>query len=632
MADKNINQLPEVTAMGVTDLFVLEQAGAAKKLTGQLLKASLMTWLDGHGGVKSFAYDEDTGKVTIATTDGTTLTTGDLRGKNGRMIHAYDLGEQGSPGEYLITSFPSANPMPEDWAAGDLILSGYGDMWVISNITPTDDGYEVRFDFTVSLVGPQGDSPTIGSNGHWWVGDTDTGVVARGDTGTHGSDVTVTSAAVEGTDEHPNGGVKLIITETVYDADGAVSQVNTTEKTIWNGNTGPTGPQGTAPHIGDNGHWYVGDVDTGINAKGDKGDGLKIDGSVPTYADLPALTAADMGKTYLVDADGRLYFWSGTAWPASGQGLLIKGEDGVTPNIGANGHWFIGTEDTGVSAQGPAGKDGTLAEITGAASTIASADLTAKRALVSNASGKVGVASTTLQELNYLHGVTSAVQTQLDAKQDKIMANGFLRGDGAGNVIADKPVYIVSPIFVGAETAIISSDDTVISIYEKLAAGYDVILRENVVSVSGATTKTTARQFICQRYQKLTSSDRYNIWFYDVSSSGATILFGSSRPNDSDSDKKTLTVSTQEFGTNPSSTLITLTAADWDSGVQTVAVTGLLAASNGTLAIDQSATDEQWEAWSAAAVRATAQANGSLTLQAMGDVPTVDIPVEVIIL
>lgn len=359
MADRSIGQLPEVTAMGVTDLFVLEQAGAAKKLTGQLLKASLMTWLDGHGGVKSFAYDENTGKVTIVTTDGTTLTTGDLRGKNGHMIHAYDLGGRGSPGDYLIMSFPSANPMPEDWAVGDLILNSYGDMWVISNITPTDNGYNVRFDFMASLVGPQGDSPTIGSNGHWWVGDTDTGVVARGDTGTHGSDVTVTSAAVPGTDEHPNGGVKLTITETVYDATGSASQVNTIEKTIWNGNTGPTGPQGTAPHIGDNGHWYVGDMDTGVNAKGDKGDGLKIDGSVPTYADLPTLTAADMGKTYLVDADGRLYFWSGTAWPASGAGLLIKGEDGITPNIGANGHWWIGTTDTGVQAQGEDGAPGT---------------------------------------------------------------------------------------------------------------------------------------------------------------------------------------------------------------------------------------------------------------------------------
>jgi len=54
--------------------------------------------------------------------------------------------------------------------------------------------------------------------------------------------------------------------------------------------------------------------------------------------------------------------------------------------------------------------------ITGAATTITTADLTVSRALSSNASGKVAVATTTLAELNFVNGVTSAIQTQLDAK------------------------------------------------------------------------------------------------------------------------------------------------------------------------------------------------------------------------
>ena len=543
MADRSIGQLPEVTAMGVTDLFVLEQAGAAKKLTGQLLKASLMTWLDGHGGVKSFAYDEDTGKVTIVTTDGTTLTTGDLRGKNGHMIHAYDLGGRGSPGEYLIMSFPSANPMPEDWAVGDLILNSYGDMWVISNITPTDNGYNVRFDFMASLVGPQGDSPTIGSNGHWWVGDTDTGVVARGDTGTHGSDVTVTSAAVPGTDEHPNGGVKLTITETVYDATGAASQVNTIEKTIWNGNTGPTGPQGTAPHIGDNGHWYVGDMDTGVNAKGDKGDGLKIDGSVPTYADLPTLTAADMGKTYLVDADGRLYFWSGTAWPASGAGLLIKGEDGITPNIGANGHWWIGTTDTGVQAQGEDGAPGTP-----------------------GADGKSAYESA--QDGGYT-GTETQFNTDLAEvgnKQDKI---------------------------TGAKGKYLGFTDT-----DTLGA----------MSLPSASTGSKGITYLVDSYER-TDTDKA------VTPKALNSVY---KLVEDKADKSV-------------SKAATLTAAGWSDGVQTLAVSGVTATANGSLRIAQSATDEQFAAWSAAQPRVTAQAAGSLTVKAAGAVPAVDIPVEVII-
>lgn len=54
--------------------------------------------------------------------------------------------------------------------------------------------------------------------------------------------------------------------------------------------------------------------------------------------------------------------------------------------------------------------------ITGGASTIISSDLTADRALVSDASGKVAVSEVTSTELGYLDGVTSNVQTQLDSK------------------------------------------------------------------------------------------------------------------------------------------------------------------------------------------------------------------------
>ena len=60
------------------------------------------------------------------------------------------------------------------------------------------------------------------------------------------------------------------------------------------------------------------------------------------------------------------------------------------------------------------------ATITGGATTITSADLTASRALASNASGKVAVTTVTSTELGYVSGVTSAIQTQLNAKQATI--------------------------------------------------------------------------------------------------------------------------------------------------------------------------------------------------------------------
>ena len=68
-----------------------------------------------------------------------------------------------------------------------------------------------------------------------------------------------------------------------------------------------------------------------------------------------------------------------------------------------------------------------LSTTSGAASTIISSNLTASRALVSNASGKVAVSSVTGTELGYLSGVTSAIQTQLDNKVTK-NANQTLTG------------------------------------------------------------------------------------------------------------------------------------------------------------------------------------------------------------
>lgn len=64
--------------------------------------------------------------------------------------------------------------------------------------------------------------------------------------------------------------------------------------------------------------------------------------------------------------------------------------------------------------------DGKEATITGAATTITGADLTASRALVSDGDGKIAAhANTTSTEVGYLNGVTSAIQTQIDAKLAK---------------------------------------------------------------------------------------------------------------------------------------------------------------------------------------------------------------------
>ena len=75
--------------------------------------------------------------------------------------------------------------------------------------------------------------------------------------------------------------------------------------------------------------------------------------------------------------------------------------------------------------------------ITGAASTIASQNLTANRALVSNGSGKVGVSAVTSTELGYLDGVTSNIQSQFNGIEDGNTVVGKAIADKNGNDIFD---------------------------------------------------------------------------------------------------------------------------------------------------------------------------------------------------
>ena len=72
--------------------------------------------------------------------------------------------------------------------------------------------------------------------------------------------------------------------------------------------------------------------------------------------------------------------------------------------------------------------------------------LTASRATVTNGSGFVSVSATTATELGYLSGVTSALQTQLDAKLDDIGTstdNALVRWDGvAGEAVQNSLVAL----------------------------------------------------------------------------------------------------------------------------------------------------------------------------------------------
>ena len=119
------------------------------------------------------------------------------------------------------------------------------------------------------------------------------------------------------------------------------------------GPAGPVGPAGPAGPQGEVGPQGIQGEQGPQGPKGEDGAGIEVTGSVSTYADLPSgLTTEDEGKGYYVEADGKLYIWNGTSFPANGDGVQIQGPQGPQGVQGIQG------EQGPQGIQGPAGANG----------------------------------------------------------------------------------------------------------------------------------------------------------------------------------------------------------------------------------------------------------------------------------
>lgn len=104
MADKAISELVSAEKITATDMFVLEQNGTAKKLTGQVLLNWLTAAADGHGGIQSIVKRStsglaDTYRITLADT-----TVFDFVVTNGRGISSLQkTGTSGLVDTYTFT-------------------------------------------------------------------------------------------------------------------------------------------------------------------------------------------------------------------------------------------------------------------------------------------------------------------------------------------------------------------------------------------------------------------------------------------------------------------------------------------------------------------------------------------------
>ena len=150
-----------------------------------------------------------------------------------------------------------------------------------------------------------GITPTIGKNGNWYLGSTDTGKPSRGADGTPGAAGAPGKDGVPGADGKDgitptigkNGNWYLGSTDTGKPSRGAGGTPGAAGASGKDGSPGADGKDGITPAIGENGNWYLGNTDTGKPSRGENG--AVPDIQIGTVTTLPAGSdaTASMGGT-----------------------------------------------------------------------------------------------------------------------------------------------------------------------------------------------------------------------------------------------------------------------------------------------------------------------------------------------
>lgn len=289
-------------------------------------------------------------------------------GTNGKDGETGPQGPKGDPGKAATIESVSA----ETGAAG-----------TSATVTNTGTDTDARLHFVI----PRGDKGETGERG------------PQGDPGPQGDGLVIlgyydSASMLEGAVGNPKPGdaygVGIAEPYSIYVWDGVGS------KWVNNGPIqGPAGPQGPA-----------GQDSTVPGPQGPQGNPGEP-GKSATIESVTVTTGAAGSEASVTN--------EGTDTAARFHFTIPRGEKGETGERGPQG------DDGPQGPAGPKGDPGTTAEITGGASTIVDSDLTASRALVSNASGKVAASDVTATELGYLNGVTSALQDQIDGKQSSVL-------------------------------------------------------------------------------------------------------------------------------------------------------------------------------------------------------------------
>ena len=125
------------------------------------------------------------------------------------------------------------------------------------------------------------------------------------------------------------------------------------------GTNGTNGTDGITPSINsENKHWRIGTTDTGVVAQGQNGKDGTNGANGRGITSIEKTSSNGLTDTYTItytDKTTSAFNVSNGAKGTDG----TNGTNGITPSIGENGNWFLGTTDTGKPSRGANGANGT---------------------------------------------------------------------------------------------------------------------------------------------------------------------------------------------------------------------------------------------------------------------------------
>ena len=271
-----------------------------------------------------------------------------------------ETGEKGDKGDTGASGMDGANGADGKDGITPMLKVDDNNLWHVSY-----DNGNVWTSLGIKATGAKGDKgdtgasgkdgliPHVGTNGNWWLDNTDTGVQAsvKGDQGENGI---TPQLKIDGGN----------IWSVSYDGGQTWTSLNVkatgdTGASGRDGINGIDGKDGITPmlKVGDNNLWHIsydsgntwmslGTKATGdVGIRGEKGDtGLSgKDGSNGVDGENGVgISNANINE----EGELILAYTNGTSINLG----RVVGEDGLTPYIGDNGNWWLGEKDTGVSA------------------------------------------------------------------------------------------------------------------------------------------------------------------------------------------------------------------------------------------------------------------------------------------